>query len=588
MQSSHHLFTKKRIIIFFCLINLVLLALVFRIGWIQIIKGEEYIELAQQQQIRDETILAKRGLIYDRNGNELALNVSNYTLWGNPNKIIKSKNKDKIISKLLSILPISENDLGNMLLTKKSNLVKVMSDLDKSTSDKIKAENLDGLWIERNSTRYYPEGNFASHIIGHTTADNRGLSGIELKYDKYLSGLPGRWIRTTDAVGRELPYGYQEYHAPTPGLNVVLTIDEVIQHFVEEAINKALADTKAKRVMGIVMDPRSGDILAMATTPSYDPNNPRTPVDKSLVKNYNILDNEDKQIIWNKMWRNPIISDTYEPGSTFKLITAAAGLEESAVEPNSLFYDKGYIEVSGVKLKCWRYYNPHGEQTFAEAVQNSCNPVFVEVAQRLGLDTYYKYIENFGFINPTGIDLPGESSGIIQPKSQVGPVELGTISYGQGISVTPLQLITAISSIGNSGRLMQPKIVKELVDDSGEIVKRYEPKMLRQILSEKTAKELLLIMESVVSEGSGKNAAIPGYRIGGKTGTADKVINGQYADGKVYSSFVGLAPIDDPKLSVLIIIDEPQGEHFGSLTAAPVVHDILSDTFRYLEIEPKP
>jgi len=563
------------------------LILIVRIGWIQIVHGEKYKQLALEQQTRDIPIPAKRGTIYDRKGKELAVSASTNTVWARPVEVEKSGKLDETAKKLAEILEMDEEEVKEKLSSKNIGLIKIKKWIDKKQSDAIRKAKLEGIWIAEDNKRYYPFGNFAAHILGHTTDDNRGLVGIELEYDKYLSGLPGRWIKNTDAAGRQLPYGVEKYFEAENGLNVVLTIDEVIQHFVEKAIQDTLAETKAKRVFGIVMDPETGDILAMAVKPDYDPNQPRIPLDENLRREYEVADTEGKQKIWNEMWRNPIISDTYEPGSTFKLITSAAGLEEGVVEPNSPFHCSGHITVSGQRLRCWRYYNPHGAQTFTQALQNSCNPAFIEVGQRLGTDKYYKYIDALGFSKPTGIDLPGEGKAIIQNKANVGPVELATISYGHGISVTPLQLITAISAIGNDGKLMKPRIVKELIDDSGNVIHRYEPKMVRQAVSEKTAKELREMMETVVVEGSGKSAYIPGYRIGGKTGTADKIEDGKYAAGKVYSSFVALAPIDDPKLAVLVVVDEPQGVHFGSLTAAPAVHQILQDTLRYLDVEPK-
>lgn len=575
---------KKRLVVLLFLVTAALFLLVIRIGWIQIVKGEKYRQLAHIQQTRDIPIPAKRGTIYDRNGKELAISASTNTVWAKPVEIEKIDDTSK---KLADILEIDEKELKESLSRKNVGLVKIKKWIDKDKADAIRKEGLKGIWIAEDNRRHYPFGNFAAQVIGHTTDDNQGLVGIELEYNKYLSGLPGRWIKNTDVVGRQLPYGTEKYYEAENGLNVVLTIDEVIQHFVEKAVEEALVKTQAKRVFTIVMEPKTGDILAMTVKPDYDPNNPRIPIDENKRRAYESLDIKGKQKMWNEMWRNPIISDTYEPGSTFKLITSASGLEEGVVTPDSPFYCKGYIVVAGQRLRCWRYYRPHGPETFTQAVQNSCNPVFVEVGQRLGVDKYYDYIEAFGFSKPTGIDLPGEGKAILQNKKYVGPVELGTISYGQGISVTPLQLINAVSAIGNKGKLMQPRIVKELVDDSGNVINRYEPKMIRQVLSEKTSKELSLIMESVVSEGSGKKAYIPGYRIGGKTGTADKIVDGKYAKGKVYSSFISLAPVNDPKLAVLVVIDEPQGVHYGSQTAAPVAHDILKDTLRYLDVEPK-
>ena len=569
------------------MVSFILFGLIFRIGWIQIVDGERYRQLAHMQQTRDIPIPAKRGIIYDRKGKELAISASTSTVWARPAEVERSGKADDISKELAGILEKDENEIKAKLTRKNVGLIKIEKWIDKEKADAIRQAKMEGVWIAEDNRRHYPFGNFAAHILGHTTDDNRGLVGIELEYDKYLSGLPGRWIKNTDAVGRQLPYGIEKYYEPENGLNVVLTIDEVIQHFTEKALDNTLAQTKAKKVIAIVMDPKTGDILAMATKPDFDPNNPRIPVNADKKREFESLDTKEQQKLWNEMWRNPMISDTYEPGSTFKLITSAAGLEEGVVEPNSPFYCSGHITVAGQRIRCWRYYNPHGSQTFTVGVQNSCNPVFIEIGQRLGVENYYKYIEAFGFSKITGVDLPGEGNAIVQNKQRVGPVELATISFGHGISVSPLQLVNSIGAIGNNGKLMKPRVVKELVDDAGNVIHRYEPKMVRQAVSEKTARELLLIMEAVVTDGSGKSAYIPGYRIGGKTGTADKIENGRYVSGKVYSSFVALAPIDDPRVAVLVVVDEPQGVRFGSLTAAPAVHDILKDTLRYMDIEPQ-
>lgn len=575
---------KKRLVFALFFICLVFFALIIRLGWIQIVNGEELRMLAIRQQTRDVPITARRGTIYDRNGKELATSVTKFTVWATPSEI---KSKEVVAKSLANILEMEEEEVLSTISQNKS-LVRVIRWIDKEKANEIIKEKFRGIQVAQDFKRFYPYDNFAAYVIGHTRVDNQGIAGVELKYDKVLSGLPGRWIKNTDGAGRQLPYGVEKYYEPVNGLNVVLTIDEVIQHFTEKAIENALPKTKAKRIMAIVMEPKTGDILAMGVKPDYDPNEPRIPLDSAERERYESLDTNEKQKLWNQMWRNPIISDTYEPGSTFKLITSSSGLEEGVVEPNSPVYSPGYATVAGQKIKCWRYYRPHGHQTFTEAVQNSCNPIFVEVSQELGAEKFYKYIDAFGFKDKTGIDLPGEGSPILYSLSNVGPVELATISYGQGISVTPIQLISAVSSIANDGRLMQPRVVKELTDDSGNVIHRYEPKFIRQVISEKTSMELRLIMESVVSDGSGFKAYIPGYRIGGKTGTADKVIDGRYVDGKVYSSFVSIAPVNDPEVAVLIVIDEPQVfPRFGSQLAAPIAHEILKDTLRYLEVEPQ-
>ena len=575
---------KRRLTFFFIIICLMLSSLVFRLGWIQIVNSEKYRQIALEQQTRDIPIPAKRGIIFDRKGKELAVSASTSTIWARPSEVLNNKDVSETARMLSEILGEPQENILEVITKKNVNLIRVAKWVEKEKADRIREENFEGIWIAEDNKRVYPFGSFASHIIGHTTDDNRGLSGVELKYDKYLSGLPGRWIKNTDALGRELSYGTEKYFKAENGLNVVLTIDEVIQHFVEKAIENAFEKTMAKKVMAIVMDPKTGDILAMSCYPDYDPNSPREPILEDDLSYYNTLGSEKKQDYWNQMWRNPLISDTYEPGSTFKLITTAIALDENVTSLTTKYTCTGYIKVEDARLRCWRYYNPHGVQTLVEAVQNSCNPVFIQLGLSVGEDKYYEYLDDFGFRDKTEIDMPGESNSIIQSKSVIGPVELATISYGQGISITPLQLITAVSAIGNNGKLMQPRIVKELVDDNGNVIHRYEPVLVRQVISEETADEMLLIMENVVQEGTGRNAQVSGYRIGGKTGTADKVIDGRYAEGKVYSSFIAMAPIDDPEMAVLVIVDEPTGTHFGSLTAAPAAREILADTLRYLNV----
>nr|WP_192930110.1 stage V sporulation protein D [Alkaliphilus pronyensis] len=568
----------------FAITSLAIFGLIIRLGWIQIVNGEKYKELANRQQTRDIPIPAKRGVIYDRNGKELVISASTSTIYVRPREV---EDVEATASKLANILELDTNDLIKKI-DKKYSTVKIAYWIDDDLVDKIRQEKLKGVYIGEDNMRHYPYGNFASYVLGHTNVDNRGIAGIEMEYDKYLSGIPGRWIKSTDGEGRQLAFSVERYYPPEDGLSVVLTIDEVIQHFTEKAIQNALEINKAKRVTTIVMDVKTGDILAMAAKPDYDPNKSREPLDEELRLHLEELPDNEKLEIWYSMWRNPMTNDTYEPGSTFKLITTAAVLEEGIATPESHFYSSGTINVAGRILKCWRHYNPHGDQTLEEAVQNSCNTVFVQLGEKLGSKTFYSYIDAFGFKDITGVDLPGERKSIMYQLPQVGPVELATMSFGQSISVTPIQLITAVSAIANNGTLMKPRIVKELVDHEGNIVHRFEETIVRQVISQKTSREMLDIMESVVSEGSGKAAYIPGYSVGGKTGTAQKVIDGKYAPGYYVASFIGVAPTDDPRLAVLVIVDEPNGlSHFGSITAAPIAGEILEESLRYLEIRPK-
>nr|HPO05415.1 penicillin-binding transpeptidase domain-containing protein [Bacillota bacterium] len=525
---------RKRMIFIFFTICFICTLLIFRVGWIQVVASDRYAKLAIEQQTRDTPIPAKRGVIYDRNGKEMAISAVTNTIWARPGDVKSARSEEEGIAKqqktakaLAEILEMDEAKVLEIVSARKS-LVKVAKYVEKEKSDRIREAQLRGISVAEDVKRYYPIGAFASHVLGSTTDDNRGLAGIELKYDKYLSGIPGRWIKNTDVAGDSLSYGVEKYFKAEDGLSVMLTIDEVIQHYVEKSIKQVQENTQAKRVFCLMMDPRSGDVLAMAMTPEFDPNNPRIPLDPADASYVESLSDEDKVAYWNEMWRNPVVCDTYEPGSTFKLITTSIALEERVTNPGELFTCTGSIVVAGTKLSCWRSYRPHGTQTLTKAVQNSCNPVFVQLSQRLGLETYYEYLEKFGLMEKTGIDFPGEGGNILQNIQTAGPVGLATMSYGQGIAVTPISLLTAICALGNEGKLMEPRMVKALLDGSGTVIESFEPRIVRQVVSKQTADEMCLIMESVVSEGGGGTARVDGYRIGGKTGTANKVVNGVY------------------------------------------------------------
>lgn len=583
-MSQPSISSKKRLIIMFLLVSMALFVLIVRLGWIQIVRGDKYKELANRYQTRDIPIPAKRGIIYDRNGKELAISASSNTIWVHPSEV---NEPEKTASILANILELEEEAVLKKIKSNQS-IISIALYVDDEIARVIRKENLKGISVSESNKRFYPYGNFAAYILGHTNIDNQGIAGIELEYDKYLSGIPGRWIKNTDGKGRQLSFSTEKYYQAEDGLNVVLTIDEVIQHFAEKAVQNALEIHKAKRVYTIVMDVKTAEILAMAVKPDYDPNFPRVPLDEELKKEMEMLDDGKQLETLFAMWRNPVINDTYEPGSTFKLITTTAALEEGVVTPNTTFVGRGFIMVGGRRIKCWRSYNPHGAQTLVEAVQNSCNPVFVELGLKMGAQTFYNYINGFGISDITGIDLPGERKSIMYNIDNVGPVELATISFGQSISITPMQLINAVAAIANDGKLMKPRMVKELTDSEGNVVHRFEETMVRQVVSEKTSKIMREIMEEVVADGSGNYAYIPGYRVGGKTGTAQKVIGGGYAQGLYVSSFVGIAPADDPKLAVLAIVDEPGGfSTYGSLTAAPIVKEILEDSLRYLDVRPR-
>ena len=577
--------SKKRLVIVMVLACSLFLCLIFRIGYLQLIKGEWLSTKASEQQTREIPIEAKRGTIYDTNMKELAVSVTKYTVWCKPVEVKETKETSK---KLAEILNEDYDDIYKKVNKKNMALVKVKRWIDDDVANKVTKAGLAGIWVAEDNQRYYPYGNFASYVLGHSSADSTGVAGIELKYDDVLKGTAGKLVVSTDASGKEIPQGSEQYYEPTTGNGLVLTIDEVIQHYCEKAAQKAYEENNAAKVTIVAMDPKTGDIKAMVKKPDYNPNNPTKSVFPVYKKEIDACKGDDKKLMaaYSKMWRNTVISDTYEPGSTFKLITSAAGLEEGVVKQSDKFTCTGSVTVEGRKIKCWRSYRPHGAETFKQAVQNSCNPVFVEVGRRLGVLKMYDYIDAFGLNKKTGIDLQGEAGSILYNEKDVGPVELATISFGQSISVTPIQLITAVCSIVNDGTRMQPRLVKAYTDSKGNITKEVAPVAVKQVISKETSAQMREIMESVVTDGGGKIAYLPGYRLGAKTGTAQKVIDGKYAQGKYVCSFISMAPSNDPKIVVLAIVDEPTGvTAFGSTTAGPIIKEVMSNTLKYLDVK---
>lgn len=567
------------------MVMILYVALIGRLGFLQIVKGEELKKGALEQWTKGITIKSKRGIIYDRNGKKLAMSVSASTVWASPPDI---KDPEKTAKEVARILNLDE-DYVYQKITKKVGIEKIKQWITNEEAQELRKLKLPGIEIVDDNKRYYPYGNFAAHVLGFTNIDNNGLEGLEFTYDAYLTGTPGKWVKTTDAASRQLPFGDEKIYEASDGLSIVTTIDETIQHFVEKAAEKALTVNKAKRVTIIAMDPMTGDILALTNKPDYDPNNPREPLDEGLKESWANLSQDELLEKWYEMWRNGAISDVYEPGSTFKIITAAAALEENIATPNSHYYCNGFVrDIKGVVLRCAQWYNPHGDQTLVEALNNSCNVAFVSLGRQVGKELLLKYIKAFGFGENTGIDLNGEQAGIVpQSAENIKEVNLATMSYGHGIAVTPLQLINAACAIANGGNLMEPRLVKELIDSEGNVVKTFEPVVKRKVISESTSKTMLEMMEEVVRDGTGAKAYIPGMRVGGKTGTAQKIIDGRYAQGKYIASFVAVAPVDDPKIALLVVIDEPSaGQYYGGTIAAPVAKEILEDTLNYLEVTP--
>ncbi|MCS3915577.1 stage V sporulation protein D (sporulation-specific penicillin-binding protein) [Caldanaerobacter subterraneus subsp. tengcongensis MB4] len=536
-----------------------------RLFFIQVVKGEEYQKMALPQWTLDVSLSGKRGYIFDRNGKVLAENASVSKISVIPKEIPDSK-RQVVAETLASILGLDRQKVLERISNKNLQEVLIAKQVDEEKAKAILRLNIDGVIVSEDMKRFYPEGTLACHVLGFTGIDNQGLDGIELVFDNFLRGIPGKSTTPMDAIGRKIDTGEEEYFEPLPGYNVVLTIDETIQHFAEKALNQAMVHSKpSKGAVAIVMDPKTGEILALANRPNFDPNDPF----------------EGPEEEWYRRWRNKAISDSYEPGSVFKTITASAALEEKVVSLHEQFYCPGYTTVAGHRINCWA---THGSEDFVKGVQNSCNVVFVTVGQRLGVEKLYKYIRDFGFGKTTGILLPGEAPGLVLSEERVGPVELATNSFGQGIAVTPLQMITAVAAIANGGKLMQPQIVKAIVDSKGKVVKEFKPKIVRRVISKETSATMREILKSVVAEGTGKAGYIEGFDVAGKTGTTEK-----YMPGKYVASFVGFAPADDPKVIVLVVIDEPNNPetHFGSQLAAPVVKSILDDTLKYLEVQPR-
>ncbi|MBH5316906.1 stage V sporulation protein D [Paenibacillus sp. GSMTC-2017] len=559
---------RRRLFIVLILAGVAFIALCLRLGYVQLWKGAELAERAENSWRRDIPYVAKRGEIWDRNGVQLAYNVSSPTVWALP---VQVKDREGSAAILAKMLDMPEEKILTKLKTKKM-IVQLGPGGRKITQEKakeIQELNLPGIVIAEDNKRFYPYGSLAAHLLGFTGIENQGLTGVESKYNESLSGTQGNVSFLSDAAGRQMPNSSDTYVQPKEGLTLQLTIDQGVQAVMERELDQAMTSLQADSIIAIAMDPRNGEILGMASRPTYEP-------DK-----YKEVPSE----VYN---RNLPIWMTYEPGSTFKIITLAAALEENKVDLNKeRFYDPGAIEIGGARLRCWKK-GGHGSQTFLEVVENSCNPGFVTLGNRLGKDMLFNYIKNFGFGTKTGIDIGGEENGILFKLSQVGPVELATTAFGQGVSVTPIQQIAAVSAAINGGTLYKPHVAKALINrDTGETIQTMEPEVVRTVISEETSKQVREALESVVAKGTGRNAFIDGYRVGGKTGTAQKVINGRYSTNEHIVSFIGFAPADDPQIVIYVAVDNPQGIQFGGVVAAPIVRNIMEDSLTILEVPPR-
>ncbi len=581
---------KKRIIKVFFVFITILILLIIRTGWLQFVQGAELQSLAYKQQTLDRAVNPSRGTIYDRNGVELAVSATVETVTVNPMNI-ETENKEKVAKALSTIFNL-EYEKTLKKLKKKSSIETIVKKIEKDKADELRIwmeENniTEGINIDEDSKRYYPNNELCSQVIGFTGSDNQGLNGVEAKYDDILSGTKGKITRVSDAKGARLQGIVEEYVPAIDGDSVMLTIDATIQSIVEKYLEEACIDnvcTDGGNV--IIMNPNNGDILAMATYPGYNLNDPYTINNEELKSAWNTLQSNERSNYLEKMWRNKAISDTYEPGSTFKLITASSALEEGLVEDieKESFACTGRIDVAGVSIKCWRYYRPHGSESLRTALMNSCNPIFIGLGQRMGVQTYFSYLEKFGLLSKTGVDLQGEANSIFIAKEKAGPVELATISFGQRFEITPLQLVRAVSAIANGGNLIQPRVVKAVIDSETGETEEKEPIILnKNVISKETSKKVLSMMGSVVALGTGKGAQVQGYSIGGKTGTSEDGVN----TGKYVTSFCGVASTLNPQLVILITLYNPTGEggHQGGGVAAPIASQILGEVLPYMELE---
>lgn len=565
---THH---RKKLFIVFLISVLLMVGLCAQLGFLMIARSDHYSKMADELHKRERTIKAARGEIVDRNGTVIAANRTVCTVSVIHNQVTEP---EKVIRELVRILELPEPEVRKKV-EKWSSREIIRTNVEKSVGDQIMNLGLSGVKVDEDYKRYYPYGSLASKVLGFTGADNQGIIGLEVMYERYLKGRDGLILTTSDAKGTELQNAAEERVEPVPGNTMTVSLDVNIQKYAEQAAYQVMEKKGAKAVSVIVMNPRNGEIYAMVNVPEFDLNDPFT-----LNVESGGLTGTELQDARNKMWRNRCINDTYEPGSTFKIITAAAGLEAGVVHLDDRFSCPGFRIVEDRKIRCHKI-GGHGGETFLQGAMNSCNPVFIDVGARLGVDSFYHYFEQFGLLGKTGIDLPGEAATIMHKKENMGLVELATVSFGQSFQITPIQLITTASSIINGGRRITPHFAMNVESTDGTYYQKFSYPERMGVVSEATSETMRYILEQVVAEGSGKRAKLPGYRVGGKTATSEKLPRSLK---KYISSFLGFAPADDPQVIALIAIDEPVGIYYGGTIAAPVVADIYSNILPYLDI----
>ena len=568
-NRTHH---RGRTVFLCAAICLCMAGLAGRLFFLMLYKADYYSQMAEELHQRERSIKAPRGRILDRNGTVIADNRTVCTISVIHNQV---KDPETVIRVLSEELGLPEAEVRKKT-EKRSSREVIKSNVEKTRGDAIRAMRLEGVKVDEDYKRYYPYGRLASKVLGFTGGDNQGIIGLEVEYEKYLKGTDGKILTLTDAAGIELENEAEDRIEPEAGRDLQASLDVNIQMYAEQAAYQTMQKKNANRVSIIVMNPKNGEIYAMVNAPEFSLNEPF-----ELVTDGKNEDSETKQALLNQMWRNPCLNDTYEPGSTFKIVTAAAGLEAGVVNLTDQFSCPGFRIVEDRKIRCHKV-GGHGGETFLQGMMNSCNPVLIDVGQRLGPERYYQYFKQFGLLGKTGIDLPGEAGTIMHQPDQIGPVELATVSFGQSFQITPIQLITTVSSLINGGTRITPHIGIRAVRADGRAVHAFVYPNGERILSEQTSETLRYILEQVVAEGSGKNARIEGYRIGGKTATSEKLPRSRK---KYISSFLGFAPADDPQVIALITIDEPEGIYYGGTIAAPVIRDLFEVILPYLGVE---
>ena len=566
---THH---RKKLLVVFLFSAALMAGLMGQLGYLMIFRSEHYSEMADDLHRRERTIKAARGEILDRNGTVIAANRTVCTV-----SVVHSQvtEPERVIEMLCAELGLSEEDVRKKV-EKRSSREIIKTNVAKETGDAIRGYGLSGVKVDEDYKRYYPYESMASKVLGFTGADNQGIIGLEVMYEEYLKGRDGLILTLSDARGVELPYAAEERLEPVAGDTLTLSLDVNIQKYAEQAAYKVMEEKGANAVSIIIMNPQNGEIYAMVNAPEFDLNDPFALAEGSVYETA-----EEKQELLNQMWRNRCINDTYEPGSTFKIITAAAGLEQGVVKLTDQFSCPGFRIVEDRKIRCHKV-GGHGAETFLQGAMNSCNPVFIDVGQRLGVDGMYKYFEQFGLLKKTGIDLPGEAGTIMHKKENMGLVELATVSFGQSFQITPIQLVTTASSIINGGNRITPHLAVKAESADGTSVTKFSYPVEEGVVSEATSETMRYILEQVVAEGSGKRAQVEGYKVGGKTATSEKLPRSRK---KYISSFLGFAPADDPQVIALITIDEPVGVYYGGTIAAPVIADIFKNILPYLGIE---